>query len=307
VLDPYLSQFVLTPRLGLSIQNVRHLEFGFLLVDEDNLPRNPTKDEYTILMDIFPTQYGVGISGPFLMIYVEQLPPRPWPVTATGLPLYLTTKSVFPWEIGRPGRIRLSVLTHPDARKTASRSMYRDVINYFGGISVEISEVVWFVGCWRIRVPSTVNISSLPGTVCQTACFYLSELSEEPEDAAFRCTNPTKLDPDTSTYDPLRPGVMISSTTLLTTSGILVRDSDGKGFMTVASHGFPENDKEVRHPKPASSIVGNIARDIPFTDISLVELRNNKFENHTFQTSEEPNGVQLVGLRDPFTLRRFDS
>jgi hypothetical protein len=64
-------------------------------------------------------------------------------------------------------------------------------------------------------------------------------------DATFRIGDPAPLSPDDSVYTPLRPGVMVSFSNLLTTTvGILVENSKG----TVVSCGFPERDAQVHQP-----------------------------------------------------------
>jgi hypothetical protein len=101
---------------------------------------------------------------------------------------------------------------------------------------------------------------------------------------------------------------MVASRNLLTTSGVLVKNSQGESFMAVASHGFPNGDLQVRHPKPDSSVIGEVTKRIGDTDIALVKLQADiSFTNETFQNDLEPNGVFLPGIRDPFAMRRFDT
>ena len=64
--------------------------------------------------------------------------------------------------------------------------------------------------------------------------------------SGLRLKQPSMEELDDSQYDILRPGVMLSSGKhpeedyeLLNSSGVLLRDSLGYQYMTVAAHGFP--------------------------------------------------------------------
>jgi hypothetical protein len=168
---------------------------------------------------------------------------------------------------------------------------------------------MWFFGCLRIRVPETTDINALPGTLCQVATCYLTDAIQSPTDAAFRLKDPRHLQPDDSTYIPLlRPGVMVSSTNLLTTAGVLVKNSQNESFMTVASHGFPLQDTDVHHPDPDGPLIGEVVRRIGHTNIALVKLHDNiRFENRTFQNLLQPDGVILSGISDPFAIKSFST
>jgi hypothetical protein len=80
-----------------------HIVLRFTLLDSNRLPRNPTEDEFRVLRDLFPMQTGVGVVGPFLVIYVQVLPPKPWPVSVAGLPLLHSKEYVQPSVGGRNG------------------------------------------------------------------------------------------------------------------------------------------------------------------------------------------------------------
>lgn len=290
------------------LRGIRHIKFDFELLDTDHLPRFPTHEESETLKDLFPTQFGVSVVGPFLQFLVRELPPHPWPATVAGLPAYLSTEpTTLPWQIGRPGPPRKKDLCQYDAKRTITKEMYLAIIEYFETRAISIGEVMWFFGCLRIRVPEATDINCLPGTLCQVATFYLTDTIQSPTDAAFRIKDPKHLLPEDSTYVPLlRPGAMVSSTDLCTTAGVLVKNSQNESFMTVASHGFPLEDTDVHHPDPDSPLIGEVVRRIGSTDIALVKLHDNiRFENRTFQNLLEPDGVILSGISDPFTIKPF--
>src|ERR1700722_3542385 len=85
----------------------RHIVLDFTLLNDNCLPRNPTDNEFKILCELFPSQLGAGVIGPFLVITVKELPAKPWPVSVAGLPLFLTTNMCeTPWEFGKTGNFR---------------------------------------------------------------------------------------------------------------------------------------------------------------------------------------------------------
>nr|AGN71621.1 hypothetical protein 2379 [Monascus pilosus] len=297
-----------TRAIDYPLMHTRHIVLSFNLRDQKNLPRNPTLDEFEVLSGLFPAYSGAAVLGPFLVIYVKELPPKPWPLSVAGLPLFLTTEDFkVPWTIGTAGNVRHSVLDHLDARETSDRSLYEAVISFFRKQNVEIFEVVWFFGCWRVRTFPGADISILPGKMCQATTFYIAGEEPIPIEAAFRQKLPTTTCADDSEYTPIRPGVMVASDNFLTTSGVLVKDSVNETYMTVASHGFPEGHVHVYHPKANCSMIGEVIHHIVDTDIGLMKLQENVvFENRTFQSGLEPDGVFLRGIKDPFELKRFD-
>jgi hypothetical protein len=112
---------------------------------------------------------------------------------------------------------------------------------------------------------------------------------------------------DDSEYHPTRPGVIVPSKSRSTTSGILVKDEAGATYMTVASHGSPDEEVEVYHPDPNGKVIGRVVDRIGDTDIALVKLRHDiQFENRTFKSDEEPAGVWFKTIKDLFQMRRYD-
>ncbi len=94
-----------------------------------------------------------------------------------------------------------------------------------------------------------------------------------------------------------------------TTSGILVADTNGQFFITVATHGF-QPDGLVYHPNPKTGVlIGNIVESIPYTDISIVKLKPSlRYVNETFGTLTEPEGTRINGTTSPYPphLRSYD-
>jgi hypothetical protein len=112
---------------------------------------------------------------------------------------------------------------------------------------------------------------------------------------------------DTTTYDILRPGVLIRSKMLRdhahpavysTTSGVIVQNVAGDKFMTAAAHGIGEG-LNVWQGDRWDRIIGEAVVEISFTDVSLLQLGEDvAFENQTFET-EAGEVPQFVRLQAP--------
>lgn len=250
------------------------------------------------------------MQGVFLILYVTELPPLPWPLTVAGLPLYIATNEFdIPWPFGTPkNHSRSHVLEDIDAQEYVSDEIFMTVIKWFDECSnVTISSILWSAGTWHVTIPDDCNTSDLPSRVCRASCSYLyqSEVPEQPE-AAFRQQHPATIR-DESAYDILRPGVMVSSdkflgdgpvpprSELFTTAGVLVKDKHGDEFVTVANHGFPLGEETVFHPSPRGTVIGTVERRLGETDLALVRLRDGViFENKCFQSTSHPTVIEFT-------------
>lgn len=274
------------------------------------MPRSFLPHEFAALCAVLPPFTSLGVFGPFLVATMgPQLPEKPWPASVAGLPFFVRDNLFqMPWKLGRGGNARKYVLEDLDARDTSNLSLYQAVIGYFDNENIDITRVMWFVGCWRITLSEHVDGPTLPGKICQTTAFYLHEDDDSvhANEAASRLKDPKVLYDDTD-YSTLRPGVLLASQQFSSTSGVLVRGSPNERFMTVSSHSFPEGDSVVYQSRPQGIEVGQVIHRIGGTDIALVRLESGvSFENQTFQSQQLPTGMNLQGIRNPFEMRRFD-
>jgi hypothetical protein len=136
-------------------------------------------------------------------------------------------------------------------------------------------------------VPTGEDISTLPGRICRTTAFYLP--GDGPAAEALQ------LQPfDESEYSPIRPGVTVAPD-----PGVLVKNPQNDAYMTVTSHGFPNDNYR--------STIGEVAHRIGDTDISLANLGDNiPFESQTFQSVLDTGGVVLRRVKYPFRMKCFD-
>jgi hypothetical protein len=93
---------------------------------------------------------------------------------------------------------------------------------------------------------------------------------------------------------------------LLSSSGVVVQDKDLNKYLTVATHGFPTNRREVYHPTGEGSIIGEVHSVLGDSDISLVRLRPGVL--YAFETfgNEMKCATKLSALRRPAGLHMRD-
>ncbi|KAK3363871.1 hypothetical protein B0T25DRAFT_470095 [Lasiosphaeria hispida] len=290
----------------------RHIILPFDLRDQpDNVFDH---DKRELVMSIFPGTTGIACDSIFIILQLHTLPPKPWPLTIGGVPLYLTL------QIGSGGPI-------PQGRFVGSRNgsiakdqkgrgmkdwepLFHIIKGHFQGLGVSITEVMYW-GDFVIIILKhhDVDMEKLPSQAAKIRCLYLfDDQMGRPSAPQARClTDPTPGNPDNSQYNTLQPGLRVTSsylpsnpdTFLSTTSGVLLKDQVGNEFMTVASHGFPaECGTQVFHAQPGNGRkIGELIMEISHTDITLVKLQDTEtFSNMTFQSNNSPNQIQLKKL-----------
>ncbi|KAL2215216.1 hypothetical protein M432DRAFT_143384 [Thermoascus aurantiacus ATCC 26904] len=265
------------PGLG-SEAHFPQVDLGFSLIGSDCRAITPSDQQFKLLQKAFPTSTGIGVSSGLLTVQYHVLPPQPWPLIIAGLPVYVTTDEIpYPFPPQKLGGHK-RILGDYDTRGGASKEFFKIIVDYFEkDLSVTIVYILNLLGQWVITVPDNTILSELPCQIAKSPCSYnfASEV-KEPQEAPLHAKKPDGVTWDTSSYDILRPGVMLSSGKiegrdegLLTTSGIQVIDGQGNEFITVASHGFPDGHDDVYHPNLNGEIVGHIQHRIPDSDISL--------------------------------------
>lgn len=91
-----------------------------------------------------------------------------------------------------------------------------------------------------------------------------------------------------------------------TTTGIKIVNQDGGLFITVAAHGF-EEDELVWHPTPhQGKIIISVVESMPDTDIAIVKLNKGlRYTNHTFGTPKNPSGNEMAGISPNYPPHTF--
>lgn len=294
---------------GIQIPPSRHIILPF------NLRQNRTAfhgANSELLYRLFPDTKSVSFDGYFLVFWLSALPPKPWPVTIAGVQPYFT---IDPNDDGptppikRASKSILRVSDEIDATNLPPGKIddaFELVKNFFAQAKISITEVqYWNIFFVIILENEETDLAKVPSAIGRCRCFYLFENEmgrpRPDEFPARQICDPTGNIVDNGEYDILRPGVMVSSgrdpTThieYLTSSGVLVEDSRGNRYMTVASHGFPHGDT-VFHPSAGCKNIGQIIMEISHTDVALVKLHDEvQFVNETFESPLDGAGpVQL--------------
>ena len=274
-----------------------------------------------ILWDVFPGISEIGFSDNILGFVVSVLPPKPWPLTIAGVPIYVSTGYTCPHDLPPPRLIGQAVSNrdHVKIREDFNGKdlqnwdeVFTIILGHFNDLGIEMTEVMYLENVVTIILhDNSADMGRVPCSVCQLNCFYAfeSEMHRGGFSGATNQTTPFTLgNLDASVYATLRPGVVISSGKIpgtsqfsTTTTGVLVRDRNGNQFVTIADNGFPpECGREIMHATPERAdgrCIGSKTGRVGTTDIALMELNDGEsFENELFVSEDFPEGQRLQQL-----------
>ena len=189
-------------------------------------------------MAVFPTCYAETLMNPLLILHYETLPPRPWPLTIAGLPVYLTTElKLSPLPLGLPaGGSPLEIGATVCLWKTPTVDAMMEIFQGFDARKLPIKAIRWFGVRFLVEVEgeSPQNWRSIfPRRINKVHVSYIfGENAGTP--GSLRLKLPTDAEPDDANYSNiLRPGVILSSGIepdgfeLRTTSGVCVESPSG--------------------------------------------------------------------------------
>lgn len=298
-------------------QHPLHVHLGFNLYT-DRKQNNPTEAELEQIMAVFPTCYAATLMNPLLILHYETLPPRPWPLTIAGLPVYLTTElKLSPLPLGLPaGGYPLEIGATVCLWKTPTVDAMMEIFQGFDARKLPIKAIRWFGVRFLVEVegePSQNWRSIFPHRINKVQVSYIfGENMGTPGSLRFKL--PTDAEPDDANHsNNLRPGVILSSGIgpdgfeVRTTSGVCVESPSGIKYFTCASHGFPLGLEDVYHPNAGGAIVGRVSKTLWDSEVSLI------LPSQGFQYSQEPfssadhQSSPFSSLKHPFELCIGDS
>lgn len=296
---PVTSQSLKTVECKPSLfQATTHVKFEFNLY-QDGVQINPTKEQANAILDLFPTATKLSLHNPFIIVTCKQLPPKPWPLTVAGMPLYLTTDAnTIPLKLGLGARGPKLKIDYPIKRyEHPTLETFKKVFEALDERGIHLTRLQWvgwrFLGFLSGDSPSDWK-STFPALINGLTMGYLFG-EEAIEEKASRIKVPSGRLYDDAVYgDNLRPGVMFAGkegmldSELLTTSGVCVKSPSGKKYITCATHGFPGGKgAEIFHPSIHAQRVGTFAKKFWDSDVGLLELNPGlRYDRETFSTTE---------------------
>lgn len=309
----------------VATSNRVHLTYP--LIHEGIYTTPGSKEQFQELFHLFPTTYAVDICPPVLIIRVNTLPPRPWPLTVGGMLLRLTSdQHDMCFDRGFIGKGPRAV-TEIDLRDVefSDAILSKAIYLFTHTLRIGITSIAWMGTSWMITVPDGTKPDHLPFLLAGLLCNYKYVTdTPRPELAALRAITSSGTVYDTTKYVTapnavLRPGIMISSANLdgefgghhlRATSGIAIANAASKLFITIPSHCVNLFEK-VYHPEPNSgNILGTVVDKLGDTDVSIVQLNSGlRYVNETFSTKNGEDGVLINGINPgyPPDLRIGDS
>lgn len=254
-------------------------------------------EQVKIILDLFPTAFKLSLQNPFLVVTCVQLPPKPWPLTVAGMPLYLTTDpNATPLKLGLGAKgSRLNIDDDFKRYDQPTLETFKKVFEALDERGIHLIRLQWvgwrFLGFLSGDAPSDWR-ATFPAFINGLTMGYL--FSEEAiEEKALQLKVPSGRSYDNAVYsDHLRPGVMFAgeqgTSQLLTTSGVCVKSPSGRQYITCATHGFPGGKgAEVYHPTAGAERIGCFVKQFWDSDIGLLELNPSlRYDRETFSTTE---------------------
>ncbi|KAI1304708.1 hypothetical protein F5Y03DRAFT_406721 [Xylaria venustula] len=285
-----------------------------------------------LLYHIFPETTNVSEARwrSHLIFQVDTLPKSPSPLTIGGVPFTILSQDdngralIFPRQI--LGNFRISICQQGHKFDEFSDRTLRDLGT---GVHAWFKQNLPETRIVEVMLTSerTVYVvledhadilsvrTALPGRIAGFPVGYLTNCElRRPLWANYPARRQFERQPisdamDDTEYEILRPGVFISSQMVdeygqpvvsSITSGILVQNNSGSHFMTAASHGIG-GDGCIWQGVDTGKLIGETAFELSFTDISLVNLRNNTaFVNETSEmiSGQSPKFSRLAASED---------
>lgn len=274
-------------------KTITNASLGFSLYDNGQyMIADP--EQQKALMDFIPGCTKLTFSPPYLIVYCQTLPPKPWPCTLADLSLIVTDdENAKGIDIGRNC---FGPKIHLDAEitrgSTPSQQAFVKIFQAFRDLHAEINRLQWIGWAFLAFGPGELTKalrSRLPFTINNCFVGYVFGKNEPFVELTMRTKLPTDRSADNDSYQPdLRPGVMIASKgshsqQLFSTSGICVATPLGGKHITVASHGFHCIGDEVYHPDVTGTVIGTVEHQMSDSDVSLVKLHPNlQYSRETF-------------------------
>ena len=286
-----------------DFDNVRHIKLDFELFREGR-QWTPSVEEQDVILGLFPSSYRMSIRPPFLIVFCKELPPKPWPLSVAGLPLFLTDHNESPINYGLYSHgPAASVKPSISLWKTPDLGAFQEVFNVLDDLGANIRRLQW-IGTGFLALATKEPYedwrSCLPFSINNILISYVFG-EQNVEEKVIRRILPQGRPRDNTAYNDLRPGIMITSKAsdakpplspkpdTMTTSGICLDSPKGERVITVSSHGFPGGvGDDVFHPDRSGRVIAQVSNAFGETDIALAKLGDIHYSRETFSVAEKP-------------------
>lgn len=185
-------------QVSSQINLFRRIEFtGFSFV-ENSIARSPRNDEeWHALSAAFPGAIGIQVNAMMIVVrYTEAtLPKKPWPLSAGGLPVFITTDlNTSGFDRGRKGG-NSRALDNYDVKDGLSEELFQAAISYYRNEhGIYITSIINIAFMWLVRLPDNIKIESLPSLLAKSPCGYEFESEcERPIECGFSEIEPTNV------------------------------------------------------------------------------------------------------------------
>jgi hypothetical protein len=239
--------------------------------------RSPTSNEWKLILSVFPECTGYRIADPILVLQFPT-PPKWTPTTVGVLPtVYIRDMRLYNHISGTPRNRKLEDFggdfAIEDGRLPTFETLER-AFKLFASHVQNITTLRYRHNHWVVGVSQSFDPQQMPGTFGRRLVTYTSG------DVQTQYSRPQLSTPNNGQFDQtdyrafgLSPGVKVVGLSMATTSGVLVKNEDGRRRLTLANRGFHDT-CEVHHPDIFPDFrLGSVVERYPLLDIALADIQ----------------------------------
>jgi len=180
---------------ALPSQMSRHIIFDDWSLVDNGIARDPTYEEGLRLIKLFPTQTSVFVHVFVLVCYVTHLPPKPWPITVAGLPVFISdNKDELPFDFGKVGWGE-HALQQLDARSGLTHEIINSIFEHLAQILEPgiLTAITWSEEILFVEYKGDVlNTKRLPRTIASLRIGYVrAKINSIEHDGALKNVQPS--------------------------------------------------------------------------------------------------------------------
>lgn len=263
-----------------------HVDLGFRLVeilDETPFPRAPSSKECDLIKRYFGNDFlEITFHSPFLILRMDPLPPKPWPLTVAELPVWVTHKSSseLPPFLGYQGTMNdpfLLQVASITPWRVPCESIFDIIIGHFIWANLRLLSLTFLGNRWLVTLEGEFPfIDTLPAQAGGLPIFYtprIHTLAGEQQHGTKTCKDNTR---ERSRFAEPISGMMVDSVRggHLTVSGIpLFHPNTQEMCITISDHAFSLWDTVYRaYTENPRTPVATVLKKVERTGIRLARV-----------------------------------